>query len=117
MLSLLFHTHNDDFSKPSSDDLAALNNNKENIVVIGQDEKNVGEVRENEWWEEERPVEEVLVHPDCDPVNTPQYCVLAIILAENFTMNINMPFRPRPSCMTCLVDDVNTRLLKGEMLN
>ena len=96
--------------------MAALNNNKENIVVIGQDEKNVGEVRENEWWEEERPVEEVLVHPDCDPVNTPQYCVLAIILAENFTMNINMPFRPRPSCMTCLVEDVNTRLLKGEML-
>ena len=56
---------------------------------------------------------ELLVHPDCDPVNTPQYCVVALLLADNFTMDIEKPFRPRPSCMTCLVDSVQTRLLKG----
>ena len=43
----------------------------------------------------------------------PQFCVVAIILSENFTMDINKPYRPRPSCMTCQVDDYNSRLLKG----
>ena len=43
----------------------------------------------------------------------PQFCVVAIILSQNFTMDINKPYRPRPSCMTCLVDDYNSRLLKG----
>ena len=46
-------------------------------------------------------------------VSAPQFCVVAIILAEQFSMNINLPYRPRPSCMTCLVNDVNTRLMKG----
>ena len=34
-------------------------------------------------------------------------------MAENFTMDINKPFRPRPSCLTCLVADVRSSLLKG----
>ena len=51
-------------------------------MVIGQDEKvrksNFSVVRtdfihckdvgtENDWYEEQRPVEEILVHPDCNP--------------------------------------------------
>ena len=58
-------------------------------------------------------MEELLVHPDCNPDTAPQFCLVAIILAENFTMDINKPYRPRPSCLTCLVADVRSSLLKG----
>jgi len=100
-------------SGASSEEVTALNADKENIIVIGQDERNVGSVAANEWFEEQRPVEEILMHPDCNPDSAPQFCVVAIILAENFTMDINKPFRPRPSCLTCMVNDVQSRLLKG----
>ena len=46
-------------------------------------------------------------------VSAPQFCVVAIILAENFTMDIDKPFRPRPACLTCQVADIGNRMLKG----
>ena len=75
--------------------------------------QNVGTTSDNDWHEEKRSVEELLVHPDCNPDTAPQFCLVAIILAENFTMDINKPYRPRPSCLTCLVADVRSSLLKG----
>ena len=37
------------------------------IVVIGQDERNVGTTDPSQWWEEQRAVQELLVHPLCHP--------------------------------------------------
>lgn len=69
-------------TSPSSEDIANLNNLKTEIVVIGQDEKvsnikvavdlfilsqNVGVTSSSDWHEEQRAVEELLVHPDCHP--------------------------------------------------
>ena len=45
----------------------ALNAKADEIVVIGQDERNVGSTEPSQWWEEQRSVEELLVHPLCHP--------------------------------------------------
>ena len=94
--------------------IQALNDGKEEIVVIGQDEKDVGGTDSSQWWEEERSVEELLLHPDCEPDTAPQYCVVALVLSQQFSMNTSLQYRPRPACLTCLVEDINSKLLKGE---
>ena len=63
----------------SGSDLAAIqavNEVKEEIVVIGQDERDVGVTDSSQWWEEERAVEELLVHPDCNPGQSHLYSLL-----------------------------------------
>ena len=82
-------------------------------MVIGQDEKDVGGTDSSQWWEEERSVEELLLHPDCDPDTAPQFCVVALVLSQQFSMNTSLQYRPRPACLTCLVEDINSKLLKG----
>ena len=47
--------------------IEALNAKAGEIVVIGQDEKNVGSTDPSQWWEEQRSVQELLVHPLCHP--------------------------------------------------
>ena len=81
----------------------------------------MGEAAADHWWEEKRNVSEVpiqqqnpskdicpvqitlnktifnlfkvLIHPNCDSATAPQYCVLALILAEPF--NMQAKGRPR----------------------
>ena len=45
--------------------------------------------------------------------SAPQYCVVALVLTERFSMNTSYQFRPRPACLTCQVDEVASKLLKG----
>ena len=48
------------------------------------------------------------------PVETaPQFCVVALVLTEQFSMSTTAQYRPRPACMTCQVEDISSRLLKG----
>ena len=47
--------------------IQALNAKAGEIVVIGQDERNVGSTDPSQWWEEQRSVQELLVHPLCHP--------------------------------------------------
>jgi len=88
-----------------------LNTNINLITVVGQDELDVGEAAPDHWWEEKRNVSEVLIHPNCDSATAPQYCVLALILAEPF--NMQAKGRPRAACLNCKVDSYSSKLLKG----
>jgi len=91
--------------------VAALNDKKDLIVVIGQDEQGIGSVAPAHYWEEQRSVAEVILHPDCDPVSSPQFCLLALVLAQNFSMTKQQ--RPRPACLNCEVDSYQAKVLKG----
>ena len=48
-----------------------------------------------------------------DVESAPQYCVVALVLTERFSMNTSYQFRPRPACLTCQVEEVESKLLKG----
>eukprot|EP00090_Calanus_glacialis_P021303 TRINITY_DN32878_c0_g1_i1.p1 TRINITY_DN32878_c0_g1~~TRINITY_DN32878_c0_g1_i1.p1 ORF type:complete len:846 (+),score=251.22 TRINITY_DN32878_c0_g1_i1:28-2565(+) len=100
-----------DSSGKDTDAVAALNDKKDLIVVVGQDEQGIGVVDPAHYWEEERGVEEIIMNPDCDPVSSPQFCVLALVLAQNFSMAKQE--RPRPACLNCQVDSYQARVLKG----
>jgi len=91
--------------------VAALNDNKDLIVVVGQDEQGVGVVDTGHFWEEKRGVAEIIMNPDCDPVSSPQFCVVALVLARNFSMDKQE--RPRPACLSCQVDSYQAKVLKG----
>jgi len=88
-----------------------LNKRLNLVKVIGQDELNVGGTDANHWWEEERSVAEILIHPNCDSVTAPQYCVLALVLTEPFEMM--KQGRPRAICLNCQVDSFTEKTLKG----
>jgi len=77
--------------------VADLNTRVKKIFVIGQDDKNIGV--SSGYWEEKRSVKEIRLHPDCNPVSAPQFCVMGIVLSSPFEMSL--PFRTRPACLTC----------------
>lgn len=125
-----------------------LNQQLDLIKVIGQDElvvplssshlfptcQDVGRTDpEADWWEEERAVAQILLHPNCDsgqkclpvptmtlssPATAPQFCVLVLVLTEGLSMQ--KPGRPRAACLNCMVsqqDDRSSRLTPGGLLH
>ncbi|XP_023331455.1 uncharacterized protein LOC111703668 isoform X2 [Eurytemora carolleeae] len=89
-----------------------LNSRISKIYVICQDEQDIGV--ESGYWEEKRTVKQIRIHPSCDPVVRPQYCVLALILSDGF--NMTAPYRPRPSCLTCKLNSMLDKMTRATPL-
>ena len=71
-------------SGKDTDAVAALNDKKDLIVVVGQDEQGIGVVDPAHYWEEERGVAEIIMNPDCDPGKRRRILIIIYLDCSSF---------------------------------